>query len=333
MNQEAKDLYTVEPRTYVYKDGTWTDVGDANQTMSLNKSKQLRINPGKFDNTKNQITILDVAYKSPVNAKDVYHLYIPVLVKKIMNVSFDIKMTTGAAGYASAYPTSSTTTATSALLAGYGDDFTANISFTYDWTVGEWKDALENGSSLLWPYDKKINIGKADVLNTADTHLTLVDMNTHGAGTSYWQLDGTSLEKADSNYVLDLNKEIQSKGCQGTYICDLLDLEVIEGTDGKFKKVSADDSTATVRVWNDTAYDYYALKSEDENDGTYYNIKIKGTALGDTSSLKVTESYYLVVNCTKGSGMSNEKMTLASISGTADQIPVRKQQLSGQTDS
>ena len=334
MNQEAKDLYTVEPRTYVYKDGTWTDAGDANQTMSLNRSNQLRINPGKFDNTKNQITILDVAYKSPVNANDVYHLYIPVLVKKIMNVSFDIKMTNGAAGYASAYPASSTATAASALLAGYGDDFTANISFTYDWTVGEWKDALENGSSLLWSYDKKINIGKADVLHTLDTHLTLVDMNTHGAGTSYWQLDGTSLEKADSNYVLDLNKAIQSKGCQGTYICDLLDLKVSEGTDGKFKKVSADDSTATVRVWNGTAYDYYALKSEDENDGTYYNIEINsGSALGDTSSLKVTESYYLVVNCTKGSGMSNEKMSLASISGTADQIPVRKQQLSGQTDS
>ena len=338
MNQEAKDLYTVEPRTYVYKDGTWTDAGDANQTMSLNKSKQLRINPGKFDNTKNQITILDVAYKSPVNANDVYHLYIPVLVKKIMNVSFDIKMTNGAAGYASAYPSSSTSTAANALLAGYGDDFTADISFTYDWTVGEWKDALENGSSLLWSYDKKINIGKADVLNTEDTHLTLVDMNTHGAGASYWQLYGTSLEKADSNYVLDLNKAIQSKGCQGTYICDLLDLKVSAGTNekpGKFKKLSADDiSTATVRVWNGTAYDYYVLKSEDENDGTYYNIEINsGTALGDTSSLKVTESYYLVVNCTKGSGMSNEKMTLASISGTADQIPVRKQQLSGQTDS
>ena len=76
------------------------------------------------------------------------------------------------------------------------------------------------------------------------------------------------------------------------------------------------------------------MKPEDENNGTYYNIEINsGSALGDTSSLKVTESYYLVVNCTKGSGMSNEKMSLASISGTADQIPVRKQQLSGQTDS
>ena len=325
MNQKEK-IYTVEPRTYVYNDGIWTYAGDANQTISLNNSNQLRINPGKFDNTKNQITILDVAYKSPVNENDVYHLYIPVLVKKIMNVSFDIKMTNGAAGYVSAYPASSTA---SALLAGYGEDFTANISFTYDWTVGEWKDALENGSSLLWSYDKKINIGKADVLNTAGTHLTLVDMNTHGANTSYLQQDGTSLEKADSNYVLDLNK-------QGTYICDLLDLKVSEATDGKFKKVLANDSKATVRVWNgkDSKYDYYALKPEDENNGTYYNIEINsGSALGDTSSLKVTESYYLVVNCTKGSGMSNEKMSLASISGTADQIPVRKQQLSGQTDS
>ena len=204
--------------------------------------------------------------------------------------------------------------------------------------MGEWKEALENGSSLLWSYNKKINIGKADVLNRSDTHLTLVDMNTHGASTSYWQLDGTSLEKADSNYALDLNNVNQSGENQGTYICDLLDLKVSEGTNekpGKFKKLSADDiSAATVRVWNGKAYDYYALKSEDENDGPYYNIEINsGTALGDTSSLKVTESYYLVVNCTKGSGMSNEKMTLASISGTADQIPVRKQQLSGQTDS
>ena len=324
MNQEEKNLYTVQPRTYVYKDGSWTDAGDANQTMSLNKSKQLRINPGKFDNTKNQITILDVAYKSPVNENNVYHLYIPVLVKKIMNVSFDIKMTNGAAGYASAYAYA---TKAGALLAGYGEDFTANISFTYDWTVGEWKDALENGSSLLWSYDKKINIGKADVLNTTDTHLTLVDMNTHGKSPSYWQKDGTSLEKVDTNYVLDLNN-------QETYICDLLNLNVSENKDGKFKKVEKDNSTATVRVWNGSAYVYYALKSENDNAGTYYNIEINsGSALGDTGSLKVTESYYLVVNCTKGSGMSNEKMTLASIGGTADQIPVRKQQLSGQTDS
>ena len=322
MKQDVTTRYasvTVTPTTYVYKNGSWS-VADS-QSMSVT-SNQLKINSGKYDNTRNQITILDVKYTSPVNKDQAYHLYIPVLVKKVIEVSFAVKMANGASGYESAYQ------GKDAVLAIFGENLTADISFTYTWTVGEWKNALENGDSLLWSFSKKLNLANTAPLNDENTHLTLVDRNTHGNQQSYYQFDGTAIQDESGRKTLDLQSVMTHETdsgteYQGTYLCDLLNLTASAGTTdnpGKFKKLESKEG-ASVRVWNttDKKYEYYALKTDgDSKDKEYFNIKLNASQ-DDDKELTVTEKYYLVMNCTKGNGMYNEMFELNGI--TDGEIP------------
>lgn len=323
MKQDVTTRYaSVTPTTYVYKNGSWSKAD--NQSMSVTASKQLKINSGKYDNTRNQITILDVAYTSPVDKDedDAYHLYIPVLVKKVIEVSFAVKMANGASGYESAYQ------GKDAVLAIFGENLTADISFTYTWTVGEWKNALENGDSLLWSFGKKLNLANTAPLNDANTHLTLVDRNTHGNQQSYYQFDGTAIQDESGRKTLNLQSVMTHETdsgteYQGTYLCDLLNLTASAGTTDnpvKFKKLESKEG-ASVRVWNttDKKYEYYALKTDgDSEDKEYFNIKLNASQ-DDDKELTVTEKYYLVMNCTKGNGMYNETLELNGI--TDGEIP------------
>ena len=325
MKQDETTRYasvSVTPTTYAYENGSWRKA--KSQSMSLTASKQLKINSGQYDNTRNQITILDVAYTSPVDTKQAYHLYIPVLVKKVIEVSFAVKMANGASGYEAAYQ------GTQAVLASFGENLTADLSFTYTWTVGEWKNALANGDSLLWSYSKKLNLANTAPLTTGDTHLTLVDRNTHGDQQSYYQFDGTAIQGESGRKTLDLKNvmtQTTDSGTeyQGTYLCDLLDLKVSAGTEknpGKFKKLDSKEG-ASVRVWNadEKKYDYYALETDKNPEDTkYFNIELN-TKESDDKDLTVTEQYYLVMNCTKGSGMYNETLNLNGI--TDGEIPTR----------
>ena len=322
MKQDKTTRYaSVTPTTYAYENGIWRRADS--QSMSVLGSNQLKINSGKYDNTRNQITILDVAYTSPVDGKQAYHLYIPVLVKKVIQVSFAVKTANGASGYDEAYQ------GTQAVLASFGEDLTADLSFTYTWTVGEWKNALVNGDSLLWSYRKKLNLANTAPLRTGDTHLTLVDRNTHGSQQSYYQFDGTAILEESGRKTLDLKTvmtKVTDNGSeyQGTYLCDLLDLTVSAGTTdkpGEFKKLKSMEEGATVRVWNadEAKYEYYALKADnDPKDTEYFNIDLN-TSLADDKDLTITEQYYLVMNCTKGYGMYNETLGLNGI--TDGEIP------------
>ena len=107
-------------------------------------------------------------------------LYIPVLVKKLMDVECSVKVVNGAAGYDSA-------TDGNATLNSFGENYTAHISYTYKWMVSEWQSMLENGDSLLWNFDKTVKLGSFGTLDRSKIHLTLVDMNTQGTQTSYHQ--------------------------------------------------------------------------------------------------------------------------------------------------
>ena len=321
--QDTNTRYaSVTATTYVYKNGSWSKADS--QSMSVIGSNQLKINSGKYDNTRNQITILDVEYTSPVDANQAYHLYIPVLVKKVIEVSFAVKMANGASGYEAAYQK------TQAVLASFGENLTADLSFTYTWTVGEWKNALANGDSLLWSYSKKLNLANTAPLKTRDTHLTLVDRNTHGSQKSYYPFDGTVIKEESGRKILDLKTvmtKTESGGSeyQGTYLCDLLDLTVSAETKedpGEFKKLESEKG-ATVRVWNAESkkYEYYAPRADKDPEGTnYFNIELN-TKESDDKDLTVTEQYYLVMNCTKGSGMYNETLNLNGI--TDGEIPTR----------
>lgn len=295
--EQSKRYYDkIEPKTYKYENNAWNLVSAENQTMSWNSTDGVSINRGKYDNNKQQITILDVSYKRTVkDSTDVYHLYIPVLVKKLMDVECSVKVVNGAAGYDPA-------TDGNATLNSFGENYTAHISYTYKWMVSEWQSMLENGDSLLWNFDKTVKLGSFKTLDRNKIYLTLVDMNTQGTQTSYHQ--STLGELSTAGVLTDdtLNLAEMTKQGKSPYICDLLPLEATESATGGFKIVESTDSSAVLRIWNNTenTFIYYAAKSDaDAKDTKYYNVTLN-TQCGLNDILPVKEEYYLVMNCTEG---------------------------------
>ena len=320
--EQSKRYYvSIEPQTYKYEDNAWNLVSAENQTMSWNSTDGVSINRGKYDNNKQQITILDVSYEIEVkDSTDVYHLYIPVLVKKLMDVECSVKVVNGAAGYDPA-------TDGNATLNSFGENYTAHISYTYKWMVSEWQSMLENGDSLLWNFDKTVKLGSFGTLDRSKIHLTLVDMNTQGTQTSYHQ---NTLQELSTDGVLTddtLNLAEMAKQGKSPYICDLLPLKATESATGGFKKVESTDSGAVLRIWDNTEnkFIYYAVKSDaDAKDTKYYNVTLN-TKCGLNDILPVTEEYYLVMNCTEGNQatpMLNTKLELNQ-SYSNQQIPTK----------
>lgn len=321
--QDQSEHYyaNINPQTYKYENNAWNPVSAENQTMSWNSTDGVSINRGKYDNNKQQITILDVSYEIKVQGStEVYHLYIPVLVKKLMDVECSVKVVNGAAGYDPA-------TDEKATLNSFGENYTAHISYTYKWMVSEWQSMLENGDSLLWNFDKTVKLGSFGTLYRSKIHLTLVDMNTQGTQTSYHQ--STLGELSTAGVLTDdtLNLAEMAKQGKSPYICDLLPLEATESATGGFKKVESADPGAVLRIWNETenTFIYYAAKSDtDAKDTKYYNVTLN-TKYGLNDILPVKEEYYLVMNCTEGNAttpMLNTKLELNQ-SYNNQQIPTK----------
>ena len=133
--------------------------------------------PNAYDNMSSQFTLLDVTYDNPTNEEaEPFHLYIPVLVKKVLYIWFKTRFIAGTDYCASDYPMDDDKTNHYAT-AGFDEPLTAYIEYTYDQDT-DWQSMLDNGENLLWSYDKILDLayGKdvagqisASGRNTADT--------------------------------------------------------------------------------------------------------------------------------------------------------------------
>lgn len=300
-------------------------------TLIINEADHsISVRAGAHDNQNNQFTVLDVYYKNPSNDKEGYHLFIPVVVKKILQTEFSIKMRNGSSAYGDAY------TSNAAMLANYGEDFTAQLTYSYIWTADEWNANIAAGTNFLWSYDKQVKLGDAKgSLANASTRYTLVDMNRREAGTTFFTGTGADLTGTEnkSDAVLKFNdlKESSDKPYSSVYLSDLLPLKAELATDGTLKKLSSAEG-ATIRIWNTdkSAYEYYGSKGSNDLAGTpYYTVTVGKTG---SEEVKVSEVYYLTVNCQDGSGVITQNATLGldrMTSADLSALPSRKRSVAG----
>lgn len=124
--------------------------------------------------TTGQFTLIDVAFKDPENTDEVaYHLYVPVLVKKLLEYNFDISTVSGS-------------TYDQALYTGYrgnnvvenlGSPVTMEFEYSYLRTPAEWEAEEDNNYNL----DKYLEFAPQTVEKFAGTtKLVLVDINRGG---------------------------------------------------------------------------------------------------------------------------------------------------------
>lgn len=274
-------LFTISPTTYKWDGSAWKavtntlKVGTDNQTLSVNN--------GRYDNQLNQFTLLDVAYADPsgtkeadgITVKKVYHLYIPVVVKKVMEFKFWASAKDGTDYYTGAYDGLEYP-----AIGSHGNQVTALITYEYQRTKDEWQAAIDNGENLMWNFPKILMLGDGSGFNLpVGTKLTLVDRNN--LNQVYYHTTGASLTTGDKGR---LELPLSLFGLKEVPLCSLLNLSVEEDSSGTYIETNAADATIQAKGT------YYCLATDEEKadaKNTFYRITVSDEAK--------QEQYYLTI--------------------------------------
>ena len=303
-----------------------------NASLSVSSGKKLSITPNAYDNQCSQFTLLDVTYIDPTDSKNttnphVFHLYIPLLVKKVLYINFKTRFLAGTDYCASDYPMTDTSRNHYAT-ADFNEPLTALIEYSYEKET-DWQSMLDNGENLLWYYDKVLDLASGSSGNTQKllpegTRLTLVDRQTkqYYIYTTDGNEDLHSFNLANMTVSGSTGQGQTPQKFAPVYICDLLGLkaeQVLDLKDGTTYYVKeTEPSKATVRI----GADYYRKAEEKDKDAEKYRMTIPGT---DTSlnSQEWKEEYYLTIQIPKTDGVSivNNRLYAATMSRKEGTLP------------
>ena len=307
---------------------SFTAKSEEDTSLSISNAKKISIVPNAYDNQNSQFTLLDVTYANPTSDKtEPFHLYIPVLVKKVLYINFKTRFLAGTDYCASDYPMTDTSRNHYAT-ADFNEPLTALIEYSYEKET-DWQSMLDNGENLLWYYDKVLDLasgssGDTQKLLPEGTRLTLVDRQTK-------QYYIYTTDGSEDLHSFDLaNMTVPGSSGQGqtpqkfapVYICDLLGLkaeQVLELENGTTYYVKeTEPSKATVRI----GADYYRKAEEKDKDADKYRMTIPGT---DTSLnlQEWKEEYYLTIQIPKTDGVSivNNRLYAATMSRKDGTLP------------
>lgn len=310
----------IKATTYKWNQGKFAV--QKNASLSVNSSsKKISIVPNAYDNQNSQFTLLDVTYANPTNDKaEPFHLYIPVLVKKVLYISFKARFLAGTDYCAEDYPMNDSSTNHYAT-AGFGEPLTAYMEYSYEKET-DWQSMLDNGENLLWYYDKILDLVAESTAETgktllpSGTRLTLLDRQTK----QYYTYTTTGKENLRSFDLSQMTAPDDKTEFTPVSICDLLELtaeSVTEVTDGKTYYVEeTDHAKATVRIGTK----YYRKASEKETKTSQiYSITVAETSKAEAR----TESYYLTIQIpeTEGYPVINNRLNYGTFSRKEGTLP------------
>lgn len=293
-----------------------------NASLSISKEKKISIVPNAYDNQNSQFTLLDVTYANPTNSEALFHLYIPVLVKKVLYISFKTRFLAGTDYCAADYPMNDEA-ANHYATAGFDEPLTAYIEYSYEKDT-DWQSMLDNGENLLWSYDKIMDLASGSTaeagktLLPSGTRLTLVDRQTK----RYYTYKTTGTEDLHKFDFAQMTTADGKTAFCPVYICDLLDMTVSdpvteeeEGT--TYYVIENDPAKATVKVGTT----YYRRAEENDKDASKYRITITETSKSEARS----EGYYLTVQVPETTGYSviNNRLNYGAISRKEGTLPAK----------
>lgn len=326
-----KQMKNITATSYKWDSNTHNFAPQTNASLSVSSGKKLSITPNAYDNQCSQFTLLDVTYTDPTDTTNqhVFHLYIPVLVKKVLYISFKTRFLAGTDYCAADYPMTDTSSNHYAT-ADFNEPLTALIEYSYEKET-DWQSMLDNGENLLWYYDKVLELASGSSGNTQTqtllpegTRLTLVDRQTkqYYIYTTDGSEDLHSFNLANMTVPGSTGQGQTPQKFAPVYICDLLGLKadlVSESNDGTTYYVKeTDPSKATVRI----GADYYRKAEEKDKDAEKYRMTIPET---DTilNPQEWKEEYYLTIQIPKTDGVSivNNRLYAATMSRKEGTLP------------
>ena len=252
---DLSGVYSVDIYKMEWTNGSFTPTkstgNEANhQAANLKHTgEQFYIVDGEYDTAGNMFSLIDVKFLDPADSSSsriAYHLYVPVIVRKMMRYSFEIGALSGTDYLSTGYDDPRWG---KALMENLGTPVTMYFKYTYDRDAEEWAAAANNGDDLLTNFNKllKITTNTADIQD--DTLLVLVDRNNGGKPYYAWFNQAKSARTGDV-FTLDLSKfrsEIVEYNQTGVYadaelsgeafspiaLCDLVDMTAREDASGQ----------------------------------------------------------------------------------------------------
>ena len=94
-----------------------------------------------------QFSLVDVEFYDPSDSTKVaYHLYVPVVVKKLMKFEFESSLLSGTTYRAEPYLANRANT----LIENLGTPVTMQFRYTYQQSLEDWRNAVYSGDSLIY---------------------------------------------------------------------------------------------------------------------------------------------------------------------------------------
>lgn len=246
----------------------------------------ITVGSDKFDNQQGTFTLLDVQYADPAGGSNAYHLYIPVIVKKVLEFKFWAAAENGTTYKAENYE--------GLFLSAIGsnkDQITALLTFEYQRTQDEWQTAVANGENLLWNFSKELYLSPSTAeVALSSANMILVDRNDQNK--AYYRKytgGGGNVKFSDFTSVSDDSPW----SAKTVPLCDLLGLTAEEWTanaKNKYYKLGNKYAEgATLRVRTEGGYEYYRPAEDSESGDNIFSINVGSE--GEFAK----ETYYLTL--------------------------------------
>lgn len=290
---------------------TATENLTVNCSVTDKKFTRFQAKSDKFDSdTRGQFTLIDVQYNDPTVSKStavVYHVYVPVITRKIYQYEFFTTAFSGTQYYPSKYTNETGNNGfngsnAKVLIENYNTPMTAYLRWAYPAETFI-KDIMAGSSGLNWNYKKElsltVNYGRTI---PSGTQLVLIDKNNKNKEYYYTvtgkeEYEGLKLTLSLSNFT-DSNDKAYSEATFADMVSSQLNFTKTIDESGRFvedangdMQVNINGEITTIRVANDSDVNRFDLST-------------------DTDYL--TEDYYLTITTAKEEGVLNHQFQLTS---------------------
>ena len=265
----------------------------------LNTEANLKRADGKFymlitdidtSGTDKTFSLIDVKFKDPNDPdKIAYHLYVPVIVKKMFKYEFRIATGTGTTYDYSWYDDNNRFGVN--LMENLGTPTTIYFEYEYERSKADWLDAIRNGENLIRNYDKYLNMQRISASNLDEgTVMVLVDIQN--GGKPYYARFNNSVYSTNMLNLQGFRETLTANGSTGTAfapidLTDMLNITATVSAEGTFM---VDNVNPTIRAHYNGDIINLRLATESDAAGTRYTVDIDD---GGEEMENIKECYYI----------------------------------------
>ncbi|MBR1422264.1 MAG: hypothetical protein IJ571_02315 [Ruminococcus sp.] len=301
-SESVAGKYKVDIYACQYINGKYQKVDNATPGLELNTTTGMFImNDNNADSIapNNQFSMIDISFFDPTDSSKVaYHLYVPVLTKKLLKFNFSSTALQGTEYEPEVYLANIPTSDNKTSKLGSSFDTWQTIYLKYDYTKDEIDKFLATGKGLKWNTTKSVQFSYNGTksLDTS-TEFVLLD-NNNGVDKEYYKTkdnEDTNVNSSNNKYDVIKFAEFTTTRDKGTvspknsftpqYLMYIAGDKIEYKEDATGAYIECSENDATVIAYSGTTKKFFKAVTGDTND-TKYTLTLKQGEV-------ISETYYL----------------------------------------